>query len=158
MGANFCLSLRGMKAGMAGFDLQAHKATIFDSGDSQFSTTTLPTIGQAVRSIMHHPDETANKFVYVASVTTSQNGILKALEQATGRKWEVEHASMAERAKTGQEKLRNGDIYPGVIDLIQASVFDERRGANYAKTRGLGNEMLGLPEETLEGMVKALLE
>ena len=142
--------------GFLGFDLQGHKATIYDSGDSQFSTTTVPTIALAVRGILHHPEETANKFVYVASVTTSQNEILSALELSTGKKWEVQHSSTAVSEEVGQEKLRKGDP-TAVYDLLTASLFDESRGAAYAKTRTLGNELLELPKETVEGLIKAFL-
>ena len=152
-----CFLVRGMKLGFLGFDRQSHKATIYDSGDSQLSTTTLPTIGEAVRGILHHPEETANKFVYVASFTTSQNEVLRALEQATGKKWEIGHKSTAETAKLGQEKLQKGDP-TAVYDLLRASLLDGKHGAAYSETRTLANELLGLPKETVEGAVKIFLE
>jgi hypothetical protein len=73
-----------IKSGFFGFDPKAHTAPIWDSGNTKFSATNLPTIGLAVARVLAHPVETANRSVYISSFETSFNEILGAYKTATG--------------------------------------------------------------------------
>lgn len=76
---------RGIKVGFLGQNLSAHKATIYDSGDARFSTTTLPTIGVAIAGTLRNPEKTANQEPFISSLETTSNEILAELEKATGK-------------------------------------------------------------------------
>ncbi|KAK3172011.1 hypothetical protein OEA41_004095 [Lepraria neglecta] len=100
----------GMKLGFMGYDLKEHKATIFNHGNDTWSTSTLGTIGLAVKNAMLIPEKTANRYMYIDSFTVSQNQVLVSFEKATGKKWEVTHVDAEEMKKVGMEKMSNGDF------------------------------------------------
>lgn len=80
--------VQGLKTGFLGFDIQNRSAMIWDSGDKTFTLTNLSTVGKAVVAVLQNAAEYTNKYVYVGSVTTSQNEILAALQKKTAKNWE----------------------------------------------------------------------
>ena len=146
----------GLKMGILGFDIANHKATIFDSGNTKVSMTNLPTIGLSVVQTLK-AEQTANRHVYVASLTTSQNEILAAMEKATGKKWDVTHASTAEKIQEGKDLLNSGNM-KGLLVQLQAVLFVDGIGNDYVSTRGLDNELLGLPIETLQETITKVVQ
>ena len=143
-------------AGFMGFDQQAHKATIFGSGNDKWSSTTLASIGLAVKNALLLPDATANKYLYINSFTISQNEVLAAFEKATGQKWAVEHVDPEAMKEEGLEKEARGDI-TGAMSLVRYINCVEGHGGNYAEYRETANGLLGLPEEMLQGAVEAVV-
>ncbi|KAJ3019408.1 hypothetical protein HKX48_002107 [Thoreauomyces humboldtii] len=148
----------GVKNGFLGYDLANRKATIFDAGDRKVSFTNLSTIGKSVAGVLSHLKETENKTIYVASVTASQNEVLAALESATGSKFTVEKRSAVETSKEGLEKLGKGD-HSAIVELIRGVAYQEGTGQDFEKEvpGGTANAVLGLPKETLEGSIKAIV-
>ena len=144
-------------AGYMGFDQQANRASIFGSGNAKWSSTTLATIGLAVKNALLLPDETANKYLYIDSFTISQNQILAAFEKATDRKWTVEHVDPEAMKKEGMEKMANGDP-SGSMSLIRYINGVQGHGGNYAEYQETANKLLSLPEETLEGAIEAIVK
>jgi hypothetical protein len=136
-----------------GFNLSKTTALLYDSGDAKFSATNLATIGAAVAAILHKPEQTANKYIYISSFTTSQNEVLAALEKVTGKKWGIRHATTAESIKTGQDKISMGDDM-GALDLIQGFVYGTDTGTNLGAHNELANDLLELPKETVEESVE----
>lgn len=143
-----------MKVSFLGYDLSAHKATIWDSGDTRWSTTTLSTIGAAVAAVLHHADKTVNRYIFVADFTTSQNEVLAALEKASGKKWDVKHESTKDLISTGNEKVSKGD-YSGVVPLILAAIYGGGTGGDFVKEGLLANDRLGLATQDIDTVVAA---
>lgn len=143
-----------MKNGLLGFDLQSHNAKIYDSGDVSWSATILSTIGLAVVRTLLKPDETMNKFLFIYSITTTQNEVLSVLEKQTGEKWHVQNQKMKDVVKSGEEKLSKGDR-SGALALILSTMFQEGWGSDFTKWTDTANALLGLPEESLEALVKS---
>ena len=79
--------MQGIANGFFGFDIASRCATIWDDGEKKFTLTNEKQLGEAVVSVLKHPEITANKYLYISSVETSQNEILAALEKATSSKW-----------------------------------------------------------------------
>ncbi|KAL8727693.1 MAG: hypothetical protein Q9166_005866 [cf. Caloplaca sp. 2 TL-2023] len=147
----------GLYTGFLGFDLKNHTATIFDAGNAPVNATNLADVGQSIVSILSKPDETANKFVFIQSVKTDQNQILAALEKSTGTKWTVNKQSATEARQTGGEKLGKGDM-SGIPDLITGGIYSGEPAADYATTRGLTNDLLGLKESPLQELVDQVVK
>jgi len=145
----------GLKVGSLGFNLKDKKATIFDSGNEPFTGSNLPFIGQTIAAVLKHPEQTANKYIEVASLTTSQNEILKALEEESGAKWAVEHKKTDDSQKIADEKLAKGD-YSSFGDYLKVYLFADGKGQS-PKEGALANKELGLPTEDLKATVKAAL-
>ncbi|KAJ4393872.1 hypothetical protein N0V93_003088 [Gnomoniopsis smithogilvyi] len=135
----------GMFFDYLGFDGNAKKVTIVDSGNERFQTTTRKTIAKAVASILKHPQETANQYLSIASFQPTQNEILKAAEELTGSKWTVAHDNSAELQKIGEEKLAKGD-YSAFLQLLRAYLYRDGEG-HALKDSEKANKLLGLPEE-----------
>ncbi|KAJ6466322.1 NmrA-like domain-containing protein [Mycena sanguinolenta] len=71
---------------ISGFDIPARRAKIYDSGNEPFTESTMPDIARAVAGVLENSEETANKYVLIRSVQTTQNEILAAaLEAQMGR-------------------------------------------------------------------------
>ena len=69
-----------------GYDIAGRKATIWDTGNVRSSTTTCATVATSVIKVLNHPNDTANKYLYISSFEKSMNSILSSLEKATGDK------------------------------------------------------------------------
>ncbi|KAL8648087.1 MAG: hypothetical protein Q9210_005186, partial [Variospora velana] len=147
----------GLRTGFLGFDLQSSTATIYDSGDAEVNATTLADVGQAVVGILRHPKETANRYVYVQNAYFTQNQLLAAIEKSTGKKWTVNKRECAEARQTGGMKLSKGDM-SGIPDIILGGLYTGEPAANYAKTRKLDNELLGIKEYPLEELVDKVIK
>ncbi|OAL38294.1 hypothetical protein AYO20_02353 [Fonsecaea nubica] len=147
----------GLSSGFLGFDLKKREALIWDDGACRFSTTTLSTVGQAVVKTLQHPDETANRFVYVASFTLSLNDILEALEKSSASRWTVVRTSGEDEIEAGQQSLRDGDLASAVPRLVRAGWYTRGRGGNYGDERELDNALLALPRENLDAVVSEVL-
>jgi len=107
------------------FDLKNHSATILDSGDKQFVTTNLPTIGKVVAAsfLPAHSAAAKNATLNLQSYKTSQNEILSLLEKVTGDKWKVKHSTSREIEEQGMEEQKAGNPM-AFLALIRAVIFD----------------------------------
>ncbi|KAL8919123.1 MAG: hypothetical protein Q9172_005127 [Xanthocarpia lactea] len=147
----------GLRTGFLGFDLETHTATIFDSGEAVVNGTNLSDVAQSIVAILSRPEETANKYMFIQNVKATQNQILAALEKSTGKEWTVKRRSAAEARQAGGEKLGNGDM-SGIPDLIVGGIYSGEPAADYATTRGLTNDLLGLKKVPLQQLVDQVVK
>ena len=136
--------------------MKTHTALIYDDGDIRVSYTNLDAIGEAVGAILRKPHETANKYLFISSFTVSQNEILASLEKTTASKWTVNRASTVEAEREGKEKLTNGD-FSGVRSLLARIMYGADMGGDFEKKPALANKALGLPRESLDATVHAVV-
>lgn len=141
------LPFQNLQLGIFGFDANARRATIYDSGNEPFQTSNAGLIAKAVASILKHPDETANKYLSVASFQPTLNQILQILEDETGSEqpWAVDRVGTQDLQRRGEEKLAGGD-FSAFGELLRVYLY--RDGGGHAVLKGeLANGLLGLPEE-----------
>ncbi|KAK4506310.1 hypothetical protein PRZ48_000040 [Zasmidium cellare] len=158
-GSFFDLKFQGPE--VFGFNMAENKVTIFDGGDTEFETTNLSRIGEAIAAILspEHLAETANQVVFVNSFTTTQNKVLAALEAATGKKIVIEHDTTAEfRGCALKAVERDPEDWAAIGDLITASVYGQGNLNQYSKAPGLWNERLGFGKEDIVESVKKALK
>ncbi|KAF3762134.1 NAD(P)-binding protein [Cryphonectria parasitica EP155] len=133
-----------LELGIFGFDAKQKTATIVDSGNEPFQTSNKGLIAKAVASVLKHPQETANKYLSIASFQPTLNQILEIVEAETGSKWTVERQSTADLQKIGEEKLAKGD-FSAFGPLLRVHLY--RDGEGHALKEGeKANALLGLPE------------
>ncbi|KAM0320575.1 hypothetical protein ACHAPQ_009932 [Fusarium lateritium] len=113
-------------------NIKERKFRLVDSGNEPYSTSTLAFIGDAVATILKKPVETANKYLNIAGVTTTQNEVLEIVEEITRDKFEVSRVSSAELEKTGDEKIAKGDSST-FGDYLEQFLFAD--GAGHSLTR-----------------------
>jgi hypothetical protein len=149
----------GLESGWLDYDLKKKKAVIFDSGNKEWSTTIIGTVSTAVVKVLLKPGETKNRPVFISSFTLSQHQLLKALERASGSKWEVEKITSEEALKKGRE-LDSQDKYEGLKLLVLLLLYsdDADRGANFEKDGLLDNKLLGLPVEDFTEVVERVVK
>lgn len=140
--------------GIAGFDLKNKTAKIFDSGNEPYSATTLAFIGKCAAAILSKPVETANKYLTVASFTTTQNEILKIMEEEIGCQFRTTSVKTSDLEKIGDQKLTKGDFSAYIEYVIQWTLAD---GANHA-IKDNAIKMLGLEEQDLRAEIRKVLK
>ncbi|TVY84203.1 Isoflavone reductase-like protein P3 [Lachnellula suecica] len=145
-----------LKAGFLGTSILNYTATIIDSGNEPYITTTIPQIARAIVSVLQKPVETANIYLLVTSFKTTQNQVLRAAEIATGQKFEVKQVE-AEAWKTeGTALLQKGD-FRGFGRFWGWFLWKDGEGHG-APSDGIvvGNELLGLPQEHMEVVIRGI--
>jgi hypothetical protein len=149
----------GLEAEWLAYDLKGKKVTMFDSGNTAWSTTTIDTAAATVVKVLLKPEATVNRPVFVASFTVTQQEVLRALEKASGAKWEVDRITSAEAFKKAHE-LSNADHSEGLKLLILLLLYSDEadRGANFEKMGVLDNKLLGLPVENMTEVVERLVK
>lgn len=115
-------------------------------------------LGDAVVAALKNYEQVLNRYIYVASVETTQNKIVEALEKATASKWEVRRVSTETQVQEANKQLATGD-FSGAFTLVRATVFSNISGlkSNYAKDEVLSNSVLGLEMEDIDETVKRIL-
>ncbi|KAK4634700.1 hypothetical protein CLAFUW4_00179 [Fulvia fulva] len=145
-----------MKFPLMGFDATNRKAIIYDEGTEPFTGTTLEGIGQAVIGVLKHPDETANRFVKVLSIKTSQNQLLNAFEKTGG--WEISRSTTRELKASGMEKFPQRSS-GWTLELAVAQLYESGEARCVVTPWWLESEskLLGVKEECEEGIVKMII-
>ncbi|KAH8658994.1 hypothetical protein BGZ61DRAFT_499871 [Ilyonectria robusta] len=130
----------GLVNGFFGFDLKTQNCTLFDSGNEPFSGTNVAFIGKC--------------FLTVASFTTTQNEVLRVIEEETGSKFAITNVKTSHLEKIGEEKAARNDPTAFVEFLLQYVFAD---GANQAVAENSAVTVLGLEEESLRTTIKAAI-
>ncbi|GLB07064.1 hypothetical protein AtubIFM57258_002385 [Aspergillus tubingensis] len=148
----------GLESGFLGFDIKNKSALIWDGGATSFTLTNEKQLGKAVLSVVLQPEETKNRFLYIASIETTHNEVLKTLEDVTGSRWTVTETTTDEQVAEGLKKLGAGD-FSGAFALVRATAFGSTTGlkTNYVRDQNLANELLDLEMEGVKGIVERVL-
>ncbi|KAL7785393.1 hypothetical protein V8C43DRAFT_317691 [Trichoderma afarasin] len=102
----------GLTFDLLGFDLRQKTAAIWDHGNNRSSMSTFQTIAQAIIQIFTDPtsrEEAKNQYMRIATVTTTQNEILQALERVSGTRFQVTRIETVEGKRLGDQHLASGD-------------------------------------------------
>ncbi|EKJ69572.1 hypothetical protein FPSE_10283 [Fusarium pseudograminearum CS3096] len=145
----------GLNSSYGFIDIRNRKFRMIDSGNEPFSATSLSFVGKAVAAILKKPEETANRFLNIAGVTTTQNEVLKIFEQVTGDKFDISHVSSTELERIGDEKIARGD-FSAFGNYLEQFLFADNAG-NALKGDGNAIGLLELEEESLEDVIKRVL-
>lgn len=143
-----------------GIDIKNKKATFFDDGTIRINTSTWDQCGRALAALLGLPESGAtpsleqwtNKPFYVSSFRISQREMLDSVHRVSGtsdKDWEIIHEPSASRYNKGLEDLKNGDML-GFRRAMYTRVFFPNGGGDFESTRGLANDLLSLPKESLD--------
>ncbi|KAL4731146.1 hypothetical protein ACLX1H_000107 [Fusarium chlamydosporum] len=151
-----------------GFDFDNRSIRFYDDGNTKNSTSTLSQVGRAVTKVLslkelpHDKDDESltlssflNKPVNIKSFVVSQKEIFESVKRVTGTSdadWTITRESTRKRYEEGMALVKAGDMM-GFSKLLYARVFfPEDPGDLSAKSH---NELLGLPDESLDDATKA---
>ncbi|KAK5045056.1 hypothetical protein LTR84_010204 [Exophiala bonariae] len=146
----------GLSNGFLGFDIASRQAKIYGTGDEVWTGTTVENIGLAVARLLLKPEYVRNRFIYIYSVRTTQNQVLKALESATSYTWDVQNLTWEEEIPRGRKLLELGNR-AGVVPLILSYFFRPGMGADFVNDVAPDNALLGLSTQGIEGIVQGVL-
>ncbi|OLN97973.1 hypothetical protein CCHL11_02468 [Colletotrichum chlorophyti] len=150
-----------------GFDFDKRHLTIYDTGNTKNSTSTLSQVGRAVAKVLslkELPDDEkdksltlsrfVNNSVYLKSFVFSQNDMFESVKRVTGTTdadWTVNHESSKKRYEDGLAQVKGGNM-AGFSKLLYARAFYPEDPSDLsAKAQ---NELLGLPDESLDEATK----
>ena len=156
-----------------GFDFKNRTVTFFDDGNTHINTSTWIQCGRGVAKLLALkvlPDDTndkspclahyRNRFIYVSSFNVSQRDILNSVMRVTDttlNDWKIEHEPSTSRYKAGVEALQKGDLL-GFVKLMYTRVFYQDGSGEFEASKGLQNDVLGLPKEDLDEYTKIALQ
>lgn len=148
-----------------GFDLLGKKATLFDNGGVKINTSTWDQCGRAVAawlSLKAIPEDEndksvtvaswTNKPIYISSFLVSQRDMLDSIHRVQGTTdadWEISQEDVKERYQRSLELVQSGDMVAFRAAMYSRAFFPNG-AANYETSRGLDNDVLGLPKESLD--------
>ncbi|KAF7589996.1 hypothetical protein BBP40_003440 [Aspergillus hancockii] len=98
----------------------------------------------------------ANKLVYI-SFCISQVDLRESVQRVTSfpqSAWDIQFQN-TEKVAAGKERLKQGDIFAHA-DLIYGHIFKDGAGGNHQARVGLSNQVLSLPNEDLDEVVKRI--
>lgn len=149
-----------------GFDFDKRSLTIYDDGKTKNSTSTLAQVGRAVAkvlSLLQLPvDEKdsltlskfVNKGIYIKSFVVSQNDMFESVKRITGTTdadWTILHEANQKRYEEGMSQVKSGNM-AGFSKLLYARAFYPDHSSDLSSKAQ--NELLGLPEESLDESTK----
>lgn len=141
-----------------GIKPEAKTAEILDDGNAKFTATTRDGVGQAVVGILGHPEETANRIVYISSTELSLNDVLEAEQKLVGKEgWKITNVKTDEEIAKAQKVVATAtEMMPRMMAtgrLGLAVNVQDRFEANFEGRGILDNDLLGVPQESIEEVV-----
>jgi uncharacterized protein YbjT (DUF2867 family) len=93
------------------FDFDKSEFTIWDDGNTEFSTTTLASVGDGVVGVLTHPEETKDRIVYIQDTVLTQNKFLELAKQVNPNKeWTVKHVKIDDVTAHSDANIAKGII------------------------------------------------
>lgn len=132
---------------------------------------TLVQVGRAVAALLSLPikaenantpclESFRNQLIYVSSFTVSQKDMLASVFRVTGSNesdWHITNEPCAERYAAGVQELKEGNRL-GLAKLMYTRIFYPDGNGDLGSSKGLLNQVLGLPEEDIDTATRAAIE
>lgn len=141
-------------SGSFGYDMEWHSATIHGIGTEPFAVSSLQRIGQVVQRVVAYWEDVKNTYIYAAGAMTSANEILRSAEKVTGHEWTVGNYDVKECIREGEARIQRGFPDSGMFLLERSVLYDEQLDASGPFTLSRANQMLDLPTESVQVIVK----
>ncbi|KAH7408829.1 hypothetical protein DE146DRAFT_752935 [Phaeosphaeria sp. MPI-PUGE-AT-0046c] len=148
-----------------GFDFSNRSLVLYDNGEVAINTSTWPQCGRAITQLLslkelpeNENDTSAtlsqfrNECVYISSFRLNQREMfdsVKRVTSTTDADWKISNTNTEESYKEGMQVLKSGDP-EGWMKMAYSRMFFPRGGGDYEASRGLHNELFGLPSEELD--------
>ncbi|KAJ6007328.1 hypothetical protein N7540_011304 [Penicillium herquei] len=156
-----------------GFDFPNRTMTFYDEGKTKINTSTLEQCGRALARLLSlkiYPDsekdqsttlsQFKNRSVYVSSFLVNQKDIFQSVLCAIGstkKEWSIKYQDVKERYQEGLTEVSGGNP-EGMYKLLYSRVFYPNGDGNFEASRGLQNDLFGLPKEDLDKTTKIAIE
>lgn len=129
-------------------DLKTHDVTLWDGGNTKFSTTTLASVGKAVVGVFRNLEATKNQELRVADTTVTQRELIEIVKEFDGVEWTTKTASTGEAYQAALEEIKkpqpNMQIF--IYNQLYRIMFSDEQGVSFEGR--LDNDKVGLPVMT----------
>ncbi|KAL1612639.1 hypothetical protein SLS60_000868 [Paraconiothyrium brasiliense] len=148
-----------------GFDIKKRSLVLFDGGQTPMNTTTWPQSGRAIARLLSlkiAPDSAEdrsptlsrfrNRPVYISSFRVTQREMfesMKRVTETTDVDWNISHENSEQRWKDSMSEIRKGNL-GAFTKMLYSRAWFPNGDADHETSRGLANELLGLPVESLD--------
>lgn len=141
-------------------DLKNHTMTLWDGGNTKFSTTTLASVGKTVVGVFKNPEPTKNRDLRVQDTAISLKEIMAIVKEADGKEWTVKEGNTAEAFQAGLEEFKKPqpNFEFAIMNQLYRIIFSDEHGTDYSDK--LDNDKVGLPlmtEEQVKGVIKSCM-
>ena len=151
-----------------GIDIKNKKATFFDDGKTPINVSSWKQCARALAALLSLPETGAspsvsqwkNKPFYLTSFRVSQRDMLDSLHRVTGttdKDWEITYEHSAQRYKDGIAEMQKGNML-GFVKAMYTRGMYPNGGGEFESTKGLANDLLGVPKEDLDEATKEAVE
>ncbi|KAK9775243.1 putative oxidoreductase-protein [Seiridium cardinale] len=128
------------------YERQGKGAQLYDGGDRVLSTTTLPTVGKAVCSVLAHLAETENREVKVHDTSTTLNKLLAMAQRVVGEDgWTISKPSVEQLSDTWDGIKKGNFNWPTLSGFVVTASVGKDYGGTFESA---DNKLLGIPEMT----------
>ncbi|PVH88306.1 NAD(P)-binding protein [Cadophora sp. DSE1049] len=147
----------GLRNGLY-LNFKERKAEIYDGGDQLFSTSRLSTVGKAVRRILTHPRETADRAVWIKDIDLSQNQLLKLAQALTpGEEWEVKQMDTAALEKESLAQVQKNEVGPlTMLGFLKRAIFASGYGNKFEHVHNSVLGITGMTTQDVEELVASI--
>ncbi|KAM0722780.1 hypothetical protein Q7P37_002222 [Cladosporium fusiforme] len=107
-------------------DAKNKNITLYDGGETPFSTTPLHAVAKAVVGVLRHPADTANRAVRVHGTVLTQKRLLEIAQRVLGAEgWSVAESDTAEETKRAWEVFGRdpSDVMGWALGFLRAVLF-----------------------------------
>lgn len=148
-----------------GLDFKKRTLIWFDEGDVAINTSTWPQCGRAIArllSLKERPDnerdqsptlsQFCNSSIYISSFRLSQRDMFESVKRVTSTTdsdWIITRESAERRWKDGYAAVQQGNM-KAFTKMLYSRMFIPTGDGDYQSSRGLHNDLLGLPAEDLD--------
>ncbi|KAI0512602.1 NAD(P)-binding protein [Xylaria bambusicola] len=151
-----------------GIDIKSKKAILFDYGATKLSVSTFRQCGRAFAALLSLPESGAtpslsdfkNKPFRFNSFCVSQRDMLDSVQRAQGtndRDWDIKSEPSSKRVADGFTEMRQGNRL-GFVKAMYSRAFYPSADADYEARHSTSNEILGLPQESLDDTTGELVK
>lgn len=144
----------GLGNGFMKVDFAGRKAWIYDGGEVRFSACSVDFVAKAVVRVLEREEETANRMLYVHSLSVTQKEMVQAVEKVSGEKFEIVKEESEEVIRDARKRMLEGDK-EAVEDLVAVWGMV---ASDWTEKETFANGSLGLEEENLEDVVRRVWE
>ncbi|KAL4971531.1 hypothetical protein BDW66DRAFT_145987 [Aspergillus desertorum] len=136
-------------------DISKRTAVLYDGGDRLYSTTTQPTVGNAVVSVLAHPEETTNRVVRIAEANVTIKELLSLVQEVIGDEgWTVTETNIDQEVERAWTLIKNGIFGPdSMMPFIYRAAWGKDTGAHFEAT---DNILLGVDELDAKGVKRVI--
>ncbi|KAL4994502.1 hypothetical protein BDV10DRAFT_176695 [Aspergillus recurvatus] len=136
-------------------DISKRTAVLHDGGKRVYSTTTQPTIGNAVVSVLARPEETKNRVVRIAEANVTIKQLLSLVQEVIGDEgWTVTETNIDQEVEKAWTLIKQGVFsFESMMPFIYRAGWGEDAGGHFETT---DNILLGVDELDPEGVKRVI--